>query len=109
MDDMPVRAKAKGLGSAAAIFDVHGRVLLVKHTYGKLNWELPGGVTERHESPIQTVVREVREETGLAVDVVALTGYYYEPAEDLVHFVFRCSPTGPINPAADLVEISECG
>jgi len=28
------------LGAAAVILDTQGRVLLVKHTYGPLNWEL---------------------------------------------------------------------
>lgn len=33
----------KNVGAAAFIVDGEGRVLLVKHTYGRLNWELPGG------------------------------------------------------------------
>src|SRR5688500_810850 len=36
----------KKLGAAAVILDTLGRVLLVKHTYGPLNWELPGGGAE---------------------------------------------------------------
>lgn len=36
----------KKLGAAAAVFDDRGRVLLVKHSYGPLNWELPGGAVE---------------------------------------------------------------
>lgn len=32
------------LGAACAIFDTTGRVLLVHHTYGRLNLELPGGL-----------------------------------------------------------------
>jgi 8-oxo-dGTP pyrophosphatase MutT (NUDIX family) len=96
------------LGSAAAIFDAEGRILLVKHTYGRFNWELPGGLGEPHESPMETVMREVREETGLDVDVKSLTGCYYEPAEDLLHFVFRCEPAqiGAV-PSIGSAEISE--
>jgi 8-oxo-dGTP diphosphatase len=51
------------LGAAAIILKVN-TVLLVRHSYGKLNWELPGGWNEPGESLIDTVVREVREETG---------------------------------------------
>lgn len=57
----------KRLGAAAVILNRDGEVLLVKHSYGRLNWELPGGVTEDGESVVQTAVREVREETGLEV------------------------------------------
>jgi 8-oxo-dGTP pyrophosphatase MutT (NUDIX family) len=100
----------KGLGSAAAIFDARKRILLVKQTYGRLNWELPGGLADGHESPIETVVREVHEEIGLEVEVKSLAAWYYEPAEDLVHFVFRCDPR-PLGtvPSADMAEISEWG
>ena len=38
---MPKWWPEKNLGAAAAIFDEHGRVLLVKQSYGRMNWELP--------------------------------------------------------------------
>jgi len=50
------------VGAAAVILNGDGEVLLVHHTYGMLNWELPGGIGERGESPTETAVREVREE-----------------------------------------------
>ena len=52
------------IGSAAAIFDDRGRVLLVKHTYGNFNWSLPGGLALPAEEPSLAAARELREETG---------------------------------------------
>ena len=97
----------KGIGAAALIRDQAGRVLLVRHTYGRLNWELPGGVVERNESPSEAVVREVREETGIQTEVISLLGHYYEPAEDRLHYVFECGGNGTA-PVANSAEISEC-
>jgi ADP-ribose pyrophosphatase YjhB (NUDIX family) len=75
-------------GAAAVIFDQHGRVLLVRHSYGRRNWEIPGGYGEPGESIVDAVVREAREETGLQIAVERLTGVYCEPDEDMHHYVF---------------------
>jgi 8-oxo-dGDP phosphatase len=61
-------------GAACAIFDSHGRVLLVRHTYGRLNWELPGGGSEPGEGPDETAARELREETGLRAESMVQIG-----------------------------------
>jgi 8-oxo-dGTP diphosphatase len=101
--------KNKGIGAAAFILDEAGSVLLVKHTYGRLNWELPGGGGEANESPVETALREVREETGLVVTALHMTGYYYTPENDWLHFVFRCEREDPeAVPCPDREEISEC-
>lgn len=81
----------KKLGAAAVILDSQGRVLMVKHSYGKLNWELPGGAVEAEESVADAAIREVREETTLLVVVKRLTGIYYMAESDSHHFVFLCS------------------
>jgi len=99
----------KKLGAAAVILNAAGDVLLVKHTYGRLNWELPGGHAEADESIIATAVREVREETGLRVHALHTTGTYYDPEGDMHHYVFLCQPLDPAvppRPSAD--EISTC-
>jgi ADP-ribose pyrophosphatase YjhB (NUDIX family) len=51
-----------------------GRVLLIRRGTEPLKgqWSLPGGMLELGESLVAGVVREVREETGLAVEVVEL-------------------------------------
>src|SRR5215203_5156994 len=83
------------MGGACALFDGEGRILLVRHTYGRLNWELPGGGSDPGESPDETAVREIREETSLDVEIDRLAGAYYEvgprPGHDhgpILHFVF---------------------
>ena len=100
----------KNIGAAAFIVDAEGRVLLVKHTYGRLNWELPGGGGEVGESPVETAVREVKEETELTVVAEHMTGCYYTPENEMFHFVFQCRQTEvEALPCPDRTEISECG
>lgn len=97
------------VGASAIIIDDDGRVLLVKHTYGRHNWELPGGHTEPGEPAVETALREVREETGLRVSAQRLVGIYYEPEVDMHHFVFMCRRLDDVQtPEPDGVEISEC-
>lgn len=48
------------------------RVLLVRHSSG--NWTLPGGKVEHAEDPVETVLREVMEETGCEGFVERLLG-----------------------------------
>jgi 8-oxo-dGTP diphosphatase len=99
----------KSIGAAAVIVNADGGVLLVKQTYGRLNWELPGGAAEIGESPDETVVREVREETSLDVAALHLTGYYHDGGADFLHFVFVCEIRAPdAVPRPDLTEVSEC-
>lgn len=84
----------------ALVVDPHRGVLLVqrKHEPFAGYWALPGGFVEEGESCEQAVVREVLEETGLAVRVVALLGVYSQPGRDprghTVSVVYRCAPTG---------------
>jgi len=80
------------IGAASAIFDGRGRVLLVKHTYGHFNWEIPGGIALPDEAPSRTAQRELEEETGLTLPEGDLSGVYYERAHrfgPMIHFVFR--------------------
>jgi 8-oxo-dGTP diphosphatase len=98
----------KPVGAAAVIMDSEGRVLLVKHNYGKYNWELPGGLSEQNESAENTAKREVLEETGLEVSVERLTGVYYEAVHDMHHFVFTCKLGGNQPPQPDEKEVTYC-
>lgn len=55
-----------------------GRVLLV-HRVDNGKWALPGGAVELGESVPETAVREVREETGVDIEVVGVVGIFSDP------------------------------
>ena len=63
----------------AFIQDAAGRLLMIRRTDNDL-YAVPGGAQEVGETIAQTVVREVREETGITVDVTGLIGVYSDPA-----------------------------
>ena len=49
-------------------------------------WGLPGGRIEPGESITEAGLREVKEETGLTVEVVKLLGVYSEPTNRIVTY-----------------------
>ena len=65
-------------GVAGVAFDRRGRVLLARRADNGL-WGLPSGHVEPGETVEEAVVREVREETGLRVEVERLIGIYSHP------------------------------
>jgi RimJ/RimL family protein N-acetyltransferase/8-oxo-dGTP pyrophosphatase MutT (NUDIX family) len=80
------RAIAQGV-----LRDQAGRVLLCELTY-KAEWDLPGGVVDPSESPADCVVREVREELAVDVEVHGLLAVNWLPPwrgwSDATVFVF---------------------
>jgi 8-oxo-dGTP diphosphatase len=62
------------LGVAAVIWNGRGEVLLIRRAKEprKGQWSLPGGKLEFGETLIDGVRREVREETGLEVEILGL-------------------------------------
>ena len=67
------------VGADAAIFNEEGEILLMERADGS-GWCLPCGWVEPNERPIDTAVREVYEETGLAVEVVQFVGAFTRKA-----------------------------
>jgi 8-oxo-dGTP pyrophosphatase MutT (NUDIX family) len=60
---------------AALVRDGEGRILLQRRSDDG-RWNLPAGAVDPGESPADAVVREVREETGLAVRPVRVAGVF---------------------------------
>jgi 8-oxo-dGTP diphosphatase len=58
------------------------RVVLVKRKHPPPGWAMPGGFVDVGETVEAAAIREAREETGLAVELVDLVGVYSDPRRD---------------------------
>jgi ADP-ribose pyrophosphatase YjhB (NUDIX family) len=79
---------APQLAVGAIVFDDRGRVLLIERGKppGAGLWTVPGGKVEVNETLAQAVAREVREETGLMVEVGTLACVVERMGDDY-HYV----------------------
>jgi ADP-ribose pyrophosphatase YjhB (NUDIX family) len=68
----------------AIMTDPDGRLLLIRrgHDPGAGLWSVPGGRVERGETDAEAVIREIREETGLAIKPGRLIGSVERPGTD---------------------------
>jgi 8-oxo-dGTP diphosphatase len=72
---------------ALCFLERDGRVLLLRQ-YHRYGWTLPGGLLNRREDAARAVVREVREETGLAIEVGFPFATIVEPRSRRVDILF---------------------
>ena len=78
---------------AAALIDAAGRVLMQRRPEGKAHaglWEFPGGKVEAGETPPDALVRELREELGIVVDVASLHPADFAGDKRVVLLLFAC-------------------
>ena len=97
------RMPRKRVGAGAVVRDGEGRVLLVEPRY-KPHWDLPGGVVEAGESPLDGCRRELAEELGLDLPVTRLLVVDWVPQQGVWHdallFVFDGGVLTPEQAAA---------
>jgi len=103
--DDPAAPQANSLVVAvtAVVLDDAGRVLMIQRTDNNL-WAVPGGAQEVGETPTEAAIREVREETGLEVEITGLIGIYSDPRHVIAYddgevrqefsLCFRARPIG---------------
>jgi 8-oxo-dGTP diphosphatase len=90
------KVEEKGYTVDAVILDDNQNVILIKRKYppyeGK--YALPGGFIKYNEDPEQAIIREVREETNLAVKVVKKIGTYDQKGRDprgrIISTAYKC-------------------
>lgn len=103
--------------AGGVIVDDQNRVLLVRRAVApsKGLWDIPGGFLEADESPEAGAVRELREETGLDVELAALLGIFMDtygtprPQDGWVIHTLNCHYLcrivgGTLHPADDASE-----
>jgi len=87
-----------GIAAMKALVVQEGKFLALELEIGRKRlWDLPGGKVEDGEKPMETLLREVKEETGLDVNVGGCLGVYHfirkTDGQLVVCSVFRC-PAG---------------
>lgn len=80
-DAPPVRRRypsAPLVGTAAAVFNAHGDILLVRRGRPPRagQWGLPGGLLELGEQLAEGACREVREECGIEIAIGGIAGVF---------------------------------
>jgi len=96
-------------GAEAVCIDERGRVLLGRRANdpGKGLWDLPGGFLHEDELPLDGLLREVREETGLEIEPTDFLGFWLEPYDSRVVLclAWTARVSGEGRAADDLVEL----
>lgn len=73
----------------ALVRNESGEVLLVRTHWRSDTWEMPGGCVEAGEPLDEAVKREVREETGIVIRPLGVTGVYYNTTKQVLVVVFQ--------------------
>jgi len=100
----------------AAVRNERGEILMIRRTDNG-RWALPGGGHDLGESISDTVVREVKEETGIDVRVIGLFGLYTDPRHVMAYadgevrqqfsIAFHAEPIGgELTPSSESSEVA---
>ena len=94
--------------AAVVLVKVEGKLVLIKRGIEPAmgRWAFPSGYVDRGEVVEAAAAREVREETGLEVEVGRLVGVYSRPGEAVILVVYEAERVGgTLHAGADAAEI----
>ena len=87
--------------------DEAGQVLLARHRFGAPQWRFLGGFLHPRERVEDALTREIREETGLVIEVgpvlEVVTGYRWERVE--IVFAYRLTNGAPAVLTSEIEEL----
>lgn len=84
------------VGAVCAVLRDDGALLLVRLSYRR-GWWLPGGLLGRGESPEDGARREVREETGVAIEVLGPPTVVVATEARRVDVIYRARPKAELH------------
>ena len=104
------RRRGMRLSCGGVIFDERGRVLLrrVRNDFGGVRWTFGKGRPDDEESPEETALREVFEETGMPAEIVAPIRGAFEGTTTLNHYWLMRQVGDPVEPCSETAEVRWC-
>ncbi|AQU79256.1 MULTISPECIES: NUDIX domain-containing protein [Planococcus] len=80
------------LSAAAIVLNDEGEILLIKGP--RRGWEMPGGQVEERESLEMAAIREVKEETGIDIEIQKFCGVFQNVENSICNMLFLAKPVG---------------
>ena len=77
-----IEARRNPYPTVDVVIELDGGVVLIERANEPKGWALPGGFIDYGEPPADAARREVKEETGLDVELTDLLGVYGDPNRD---------------------------
>ncbi len=93
-EDKYYKSLPKIRSASGVLIKNNKKYLIIKPSYRNY-WEIPGGVVEHGESPLEAAIRETKEETNLDIKIDSLGIVDFKSEEgfkgDAIHFIFTGS------------------
>ncbi|MCH4825879.1 NUDIX hydrolase [Planococcus halocryophilus] len=93
------------LSAAAVVLNEQGELLLIKGP--RRGWEMPGGQVEEGESLTEATIREVKEETGIDIEIQKFCGVFQNVESSICNTLFLAKPIGGhLTTSAESLEVA---
>lgn len=84
------------IGISTVVFNKDKTKVLLQKREDLRIWTVPGGAIGADESPAEAAARETREETGIEIEPIRITGIYLRDIRffEAINLTFLCQPIG---------------